>query len=126
VKSDTIYIGEHSFPTLVAITTDEQAKGLMHKQWPPPVMAFPYARAGVRKFWMKNTISPLDIIFCRDNKIVDICYGEPLSLAEVGPNELCDLVVEFPHGTVKQCGFRIGDTIKMSCSDKTIYGMCLR
>lgn len=82
---DEIFINGKKFPTKVAITEEEQQKGLMYVSWPPPVMVFPYQKSGQRKFWMKNTISPLDIVFCNDNKIIKIVKGEPLSTMMVGP-----------------------------------------
>ena len=98
--NNEIFIGKHKFTTLVAITEKEQCDGLMNQPWPPPVMTFPYKIAEIRKFWMKATISPLDIIFCRDDKIIKICRGEPMSTQLVGPNEPSDMVVEIPYGTV--------------------------
>lgn len=118
--SDEIILGGHKFSTLVAITEDEHIKGLMHKAWPPPVMIFPYETAEVRKFWMKNTPSPLDIIFCNDNKIISINNGEPLSTKLIGPNEPSDLVVEVPLGTVNKLGIKIGDPVKINYSIYTI------
>jgi uncharacterized membrane protein (UPF0127 family) len=118
--SDQIIISGHRFPTLVAITDEEHETGLMWRRWPPPIMIFPYKRAAIRKFWMKNTVSPLDILFCRGNKIVDICYGEPFSTRMIGPDAPVDLVVEVPHGTVRDYGIRIGDTVNPVLSNKTI------
>lgn len=109
--NDKVYIGNHTFDTLVAVTTDEHIKGLMHKEWPPPVMAFPYKMAEHRRFWMKNTPSPLDIVFARSGKIVGIFKGEPMTTKCVGPEELSDLVVEFPHGTIEKLQISVGDDI---------------
>lgn len=120
MKQDVVHLGSHSFPTLVAITADEHAQGLMYKKWPPPVMCFPYNCAGVRKFWMKNTISPLDIVFCHDNKIIAVCYGEPMTINQIGPDRPSDLVVELPAGTIKQCGIVVGDKVHLDYSKKTI------
>ena len=74
-EKDKVIIGTHEFPIVVAITPEEQATGLMYKSWPPPVMAFPFGSSGIHKFWMKNTISPLDIVFCRDSKVIGIYDG---------------------------------------------------
>ena len=120
MKKDVIYIGNNAFDTLVAITEEEQQRGLMGKEWPPPVMCFPSKNAGIRKFWMKGTPSPLDIIFCYNNKIVDICRGEPLSTTLVGPNKPTDLVVEVPAGTASKFGFGLGDSVALSPTLETI------
>lgn len=117
---DTVYIGSHKFSTLVAISQQEQARGLMGQEWPPPVMCFPYKRADYRKFWMKNTPSPLDIIFVKSNVVVDILKGEPHSTTTVGPNVPCDLVVELPFGTVSQLNISVGDVVKTCFSIDTM------
>lgn len=123
--SDKVVIGSNTFDTLVAVTEEEHARGLMYKKWPPPVMIFPYKTAEVRRFWMANTPSPLDIIFCKGYKIVDIKYGEPLSTKLIGPLEPVDLVIELPYGTAKNAGIKIGDDVSVFYSQNTlkrIYG----
>lgn len=117
---DKISIKNIEFPTLVAITWEEHQRGLMWKSWPPPVMCFPYKEASVRKFWMKNTLSPLDILFCKANKIIDICHGSPLSTEQIGPEKPSDLVIELPAGTVHAHGIQIGDDVGLKLSLATI------
>lgn len=116
---DDVTINGIHFKAIAAVTDIEQSVGLMHKPWPPPVMFFPYKSAGLRKFWMKNTISPLDIVFCRDNKIISIAHGEPMSTAMVGPDETSDLVIEFPKGTASKYGFSIGDIVNVKYTSGT-------
>jgi hypothetical protein len=118
--SDVISIKGQIFPTLVAVTEWEQQQGLMGKQWPPPVMAFPYHTAAPRRFWMKNTISPLDIIFCRSNSVVGIFQGEPLSTKLIGPDEPADLVVELPAGTASRLGLGVGDYVGFAPTKETL------
>jgi uncharacterized membrane protein (UPF0127 family) len=114
MKSDMVSIKGQIFPTMVAITEAEQCRGLMYQKWPPPIMVFPYKRASIRKFWMQNTISPLDIIFCRSNYIIGIFKGEPNSTKLVGPNEPVDLVVELPAGMAAELGVSVGDYVSFS------------
>lgn len=104
-------IGENSFPTLLAITSHEQEQGLMYRDWPPPVMSFIYASPRVNKFWMKNTPSPLDIVFSLDGKITAIHKGEPFSTQIIGDNSESDLVIELPYGTCQKMGINVGDTV---------------
>ena len=111
---DKVIIAGKEFHTLVAMTEEEQVQGLMWKPWPPPIMAFPFDSMEKRSFWMKNTISPLDIIFCQAGKIIGIYSGEPFSKDFLGPNEPSDLVIEFPAGTAKANNFSIGDSVKLS------------
>lgn len=112
MNTDIVFINGLKFNTLVASTLEEQMVGLMWKKWPPPIMVFPYKDAGIHKFWMKNTISPLDIVFCRNNKIIGIYAGEPLSTAQVGPDAPVDLVIEFPRGTMSMYGIKAGDIVE--------------
>lgn len=116
---DFVEIAGKRFPTLVAITPEEQATGLMWKKWPPPNMVFPYRSASIRKFWMKNCVSPLDILFCNNGKIVSICYGEPLSTQLIGPDFPSDLVIELPHGTVDSYGIKVHDKVNMLFSKES-------
>lgn len=106
-----IYIHNNVFPTLLAISQDEQTVGLMEQPWPPPVMSFIYARPQLNKFWMKNTPSPLDIIFCLNGSIRQICKGEPYSTATIGDDDLSDLVIELPHGTAQSAGIKPGHKV---------------
>ena len=106
-----IYIHNNVFQTLIAISSEEQSKGLMFEEWPPPIMAFIYSEAQVNKFWMKNTKVPLDIVFCHDGKVSQICKGEPHSTRTVGADKYSDLVIEFPLGTVSGSGIQVGHSV---------------
>ena len=105
-----VYIHNTVFPTLLAISSDEQQQGLMYQEWPPPVMSFIYATPGVNRFWMKNTPSPLDIVFCHNGKVSEICYGKPHDTTAVG-TQLSDLVIELPRGTVDSAGIKVGQAV---------------
>jgi len=115
-----IIIGKNEFETLVAITEDEHIQGLMYKQWPPPIMTFAFNNLDVRKFWMRNTPSPLDIIFCRKNKVVAICEGKPLSLNLVGPDEPIDMVIEMPKGYVDKFSIEIDSLVNVKYSIQSL------
>ena len=117
---DVISIKGQIFPTLVAVTEREQTQGLMFQKWPPPIMTFPYRTAAPRRFWMQNTISPLDIIFCKANRVVGIFQGEPMSTKLIGPDEPSDLVVELPAGTASRLGMEIGDYVGFAPTKKTL------
>lgn len=106
-----VYIKENIFPSLIAISAQEQEKGLMHQSWPPPIMSFVYPFAKNSRFWMKNTPSPLDIVFSCDGRITQICKGEPNSTSIIGDDSVSDLIVEFPYGTIKQSYIKVGDSI---------------
>jgi uncharacterized membrane protein (UPF0127 family) len=102
-----IHIANNIFPTLLAISFEEQAQGLMGQEWPPPIMSFIYTQAQVNRFWMKNTVSPLDILFCHQGRIKQICFGQPNSTAMIGDHQLSDLVIELPFGTSAASGIKL-------------------
>ena len=118
---DKLYISDHIFPNIkVAITDEEQSVGLMYQKWPPPIMLFPNDNPKVSKFWMKNTPSPLDVIFCKSGKIIGIFYGKPNSTECFGPNDFTDLVIEMPHGFVEEYNITLGNSIRTEYSVDTI------
>lgn len=111
MENGYIYIGDNVFSSLIAVSSEEQSKGLMFEPWPPPIMSFVYASPQVNKFWMKNTPSPLDIIFCCNGKVSQICYGEPMSTSIIGPDTESDLIIELPYGTADAAGIKIGHSV---------------
>jgi len=110
---DKVLIANNEFTTLVALTEAEQAKGLMGVAPPAPIMVFPFKNSMVRRFWMHNCPAPLDIIFCSENKVVDIFYGEPYSTKMVGPDVPTDFVVEMPAGSAKKYSVAVGDRVRL-------------
>lgn len=106
-----IHISDNVFPTLLAISNEEQSKGLMGQVWPPPIMSFIYTKSAVNKFWMKDTPSPLDIVFCHDGMVTQICKGEPFSTASIGNQSFSDLIIEFPYGIVKSTGIKLNNKV---------------
>lgn len=111
MKSGIICIGNNIFETLLAITAQEQERGLMYVEPPVPIMSFVYERPGINKFWMANTPSPLDIVFCYAGKVTQICMGEPYSTSMIGDNRLSDLIIEFPANTVIKSGIKLGHEV---------------
>jgi uncharacterized membrane protein (UPF0127 family) len=111
MKSGIIFIANNLFETLFAISAEEHQRGLMYVDPPVPVMTFIYGAPGVNKFWMANTIAPLDIIFCHGGKVSEICHGEPHSTSIIGGDSESDLVIELPYGTVDAAQIRIGQPV---------------
>jgi len=111
METGFIYIHNQVFPTLLALSSEEQERGLMFQEWPPPVMSFIYTAPRINKFWMKNTPSPLDIVFCCQGKVSQLCYGEPHSTSIIGDDKLSDLIIELPHGVVDSSGIKIGHPV---------------
>lgn len=106
-----VYIGNNIFETLFALSEEEQSRGLMYADIPAPNMTFVYTTPKINKFWMKNTKQPLDIVFCHQGKVSQICYGEPHSTTAIGENVFSDLIIELPHGTVDSSGIKLGHSV---------------
>jgi uncharacterized membrane protein (UPF0127 family) len=106
-----IFIHNNVFPTLIAISEAEQQRGLMGQSWPPPTMSFIYTEPRINKFWMHQTISPLDIVFCYQGKVSQLHVGQPLSTEMIGDNKFSDLIIELPYGTVDKSGIKIGHLV---------------
>jgi uncharacterized protein len=118
--NDYIKISGIKFPTLLALTNQEQELGLMYRKPPTPVMSFIYSSPRINKFWMKSTPSPLDIVFCNKNKILSIHCGEPNSTRIIGDDIPSDLVVELPAGTCISNNIKIGNEIEYNFSEKSL------
>lgn len=113
MEQGTLIINDKTFGVLLAISEDEQSRGLMRVEPPVPNMVFIYAHPKVTKFWMANTPAPLDIIFCHAGKITQICKGEPYSTKLIGDDLISDLVVELPYGTVASIGIKAGQHVSL-------------
>lgn len=113
MKNGFVSINNNVFPTLLALSENEQSRGLMEQNWPPPIMSFVYSYPRVNKFWMNNTPSPLDIVFCNKGVVTQICKGTPYSTEIIGDNSFSDLVIEYPYGTVKGAGIKIGHKVDL-------------
>ena len=84
-------------------------------------MIFIMPAAGTYAFWMKDMQFPLDIIWLREGKIIDIASRVP-PVAPGTPDEQMpryaarlpiDAVVEVVAGTVDRLGVKIGDEVKI-------------
>jgi len=111
MEKGIVYIGDNVFESLLAISMEEQRQGLMNIAEPVPNMAFVYGYPSINHFWMANTPSQLDIIFCNDGMVSEICYGEPYSTKMIGGDMPSNLVVELPYGTVKTAGIIVGQSV---------------
>jgi uncharacterized membrane protein (UPF0127 family) len=104
----------------VANTPNEQEKGLMFR---PPLaddrgMLFIFKPARPVAFWMKNTPSPLDIIFLLDGEVKAIarnattCKSDPCPIYPEG-GVVADSVIEMRSGLTQEIGLKEGDRISV-------------
>lgn len=101
----------------VAATPQEKEVGLGGRDSLKPRhgMLFPYDHAERFSYWMKGMRFPIDIIWIRDNRIVDISKHVPVSKGGVLPvysaREPVNLVLEVAAGESDRNGFQIGDIV---------------
>jgi len=107
--------GVHVFAVEMALTPEQQAKGLMYRRSLPEGqgMLFDFQREQPTSFWMKNTYIPLDMIFIRgDGRILRIAENTvPLSEALVPSGGPVRAVLEVSGGTARKLGIAPGDRV---------------
>jgi uncharacterized protein len=107
--------GVHIFGVELAVTPEEQARGLMFRRELPERqgMLFDFKREQPTSFWMKNTYISLDMIFIRaDGRILSIAENTvPLSEELVSSGGPVRAVLEVIAGTSKKLGIAPGDRV---------------
>lgn len=112
--------GARVFNVDVARTSAEQERGLMYRTGIPAdggMIFTPYPADGngprEASFWMKNTPSPLDIIFIRpDGTIATIAENTvPFSEDPVKSGEAVSAVLEINGGKAAELGIAPGDKV---------------
>ena len=109
----------------VAQTPEEQSKGLMFREELPDNrgMFFPFTSPRITRFWMKNCLVPLDMIFLKDGKVVAIADNVPPcdtaseDCPVYGPNVLVDGVIELRSGRAKELNLEMGDNLDIEFLD---------
>jgi len=104
----------------VVSTPSQQEKGLMFR---PPLaddrgMLFPFTPARPVAFWMKNTPSPLDIIFLLDGEVKAIARNATMCKTDPCPiypenGVVADNVLEVRAGLTQEIGLQEGDRISV-------------
>ena len=112
--------GTHVFQVESAKTEVEQARGLMFRTDLKPdggMLFWPYPATGggpaAANFWMKNTPSPLDIVYIRaDGTIARIAENTvPFSEAPIPSGEPVGAVLELMGGRAAELGIAEGDLV---------------
>jgi len=108
------------FSVELAITPQEQARGLMYsKELPKDIgMLFVFNEEEIQSFWMKNTLIPLDMIWINSNSTVVDYYKDAKPCSDdicipIRPKEKAIYVLELNAGTIDSTGLSIGDSVEI-------------
>ncbi|MEP6800654.1 MAG: DUF192 domain-containing protein [Acidobacteriota bacterium] len=103
----------------LAKTPDDQAQGLMFRESLPEKsgMLFVFGDAAVHKFWMKNTMIPLDMIWLdAGGKVLFVNAGTPPCKADpcanYGPDAPASSVLEIAGGMAVREKVAVGTTLR--------------
>ena len=107
--------GEFPFIVEVARTEAEQARGLMGRGQlaPDRGMIFPMLPVRLASFWMKDTPSPLDIVFIAPGgRVLRIAaMTTPFSLDPIDSGGPVEAVLEIAGGRAAELGLTAGDRV---------------
>jgi hypothetical protein len=111
-------IAGRKFELEVAKTPQQQQIGLMYRTSLADNrgMLFVFASPQPTRFWMKNTLIPLDMIFLRQGKVMAIASAVPCTTTTCptyGADTDIDQVIELRSGTIAQIGLKVGDRVKI-------------
>ena len=107
IKSETLWVE-------IADQPDTRALGLMYREYLPDSMGmfFIFESPQILRFWMKNTLIPLDIAFINEaGVIIDIQSMEPLDTTRYSSPESVRYALEVNRGWFKRNDVSVGDTV---------------
>lgn len=107
----------HAFQVTLADTPEEQKRGLMFVEKLPPQngMLFPIEPPRQARFWMRNTLIPLDMIFIKPGGIIDqiVTRRDTQSDARTVSVDAVSGVLELNAGEAARLRIGIGDRVVM-------------
>lgn len=107
--------GMHVIQAELAVTPDQQATGMMFRQTmgANEGMLFVGDQAGMRCFWMRNTLVPLSIAFLADDgTIVNIADMQPRSEESHCSAKPVRFALEVPQGWFAKRGLKAGTKVR--------------
>lgn len=121
VNKPMVTINEKKFSAEIAKTDLQKEKGLSiyNKINDDFAMVFPFVNPGFYTFWMKDMKFSIDIIYVKNNKIVDIFQNIPYPKSATSPlpfykpSNLSDTVLEINSGLSKKYNFKKGNSVKI-------------
>ncbi|RMF28120.1 MAG: DUF192 domain-containing protein [Cyanobacteria bacterium J083] len=120
-----VVLGDETINLEVAQTPKQKSIGLMYRQSLPPDrgMLFQFDPPLLPRFWMKNVVIPLDMVFIYRGKIqavlADVPPCDKSPCPTYGPDNLIDTVIELPGGKAQQLGLQAGDKVEVIWLEST-------
>lgn len=108
--------GDHDYVLEIAASPEEQACGLMFREFMPKNvgMIFPFKPPRDTSFWMRNTPLPLDLIFVASNgRVISVGQGKPYSTDFIPAGGVTAHVIELNQGEAARIGLKKGDKIRI-------------
>ncbi len=116
----TVRVNDHRFHVTVAQSEAQRERGLSGRTSlnQDEGMVFLFPSQGIYPFWMPEMRFPLDIIWIRQNAIVEMAQLDAPSIDHPEPElhtptEQADMVLEVPAGTAQALQLRIGDPVSI-------------
>ncbi|SRR5258706_16397280 len=123
-KNPTVAIDNHTFTVEVAKTAIDAEKGLSGRDslGQNNGMLFQFNHPDTYSFWMRNMRFPIDIIYIRSKKIINIYKNVPTvppdtdesNIPQLRPTQPADSVVEINAGLSQKYNFKEGDSVSLS------------
>jgi uncharacterized membrane protein (UPF0127 family) len=112
-----ITLGSHELVVEMAQTPPQWEKGLSDRDAMQGIdgMLFLFPQYHVPVFWMKDTRIPLDMIWLKDNQVVEITENVPVATSDnlptYSPKIPIDMVLEVSAGWSQANNLQVGDTL---------------
>ncbi len=107
--------GAHTIEAELAATFEEQQKGLMFRTYldADEGMLFPRTPPDQARFWMHNTVIPLDLVFIgRDRRVLNIAANAvPYDETPIPAAGIASAVLELRGGRAAELGIAPGDKV---------------
>ncbi len=120
-QTELIKIDNTTIKVEIADTPTKRSKGLSGRERlaSDSGMLFIFETLDTHRFWMKGMLIPLDIIWIKDNRVVDLVINASAPKVNISdqeltiyqPREPVNNVLEVNGGFVNQHKIAIGDTI---------------
>lgn len=121
-KMGVVKIHDQTIKVEVADSIDKRALGLGNRDSlaDNQGMLFLFPDLSFPSIWMKGMRFPIDIIWLKDDQVVDLAANVPpprageLRLESYTPKEQANQVLELNSGKAQNLNLKIGDTIKIN------------